>query len=97
MFLSTDFIGSPQAPCVTCVQVLAYVSRVRDVTSSVDNSTFTLEDVEANDVRCPDSEAAKAMYKGERFFSRRCKLTHEAWDQTRFIAIKLRIRTHACW
>ncbi|CAL8462506.1 g2039 [Coccomyxa elongata] len=48
---------------VAGVEVLAYVSRVRDVTSSVDNSTFTLEDVEANDVRCPDAEAAKAMYK----------------------------------
>lgn len=47
-----------------CAQVLAYVSRVKDVTSDVDNSTFTQEQVEANDVRCPDAEAAKAMYKG---------------------------------
>ncbi len=47
-----------------CVQVLAYVSRVRDVTSNVDNATFTQEQVEANDVRCPDAEAAKAMYTG---------------------------------
>ena len=31
----------------------------------VDNDTFTLEEVEANDVRCPDQEAAKAMYKGD--------------------------------
>lgn len=47
------------------VQVLAYVSRVRDVTSNVDNSTFTQEQVEANDVRCPDAKAAKAMYAGK--------------------------------
>ncbi len=46
------------------VQVLAYVSRVRDVTSNVDNSTFTQEQVEANDVRCPDAKAAEAMYAG---------------------------------
>ena len=45
-------------------QVIAYVSRVKDVTCDVDNSTFTLAQVEANDVRCPDQEAAKAMYKG---------------------------------
>lgn len=49
----------------TCrVQVLAYVSRVKDVDCTVDNETFTIEDVEANDVRCPDQEAAKLMYKG---------------------------------
>ena len=34
------------------------------MTSDVDNSTFTQEQVEANDVRCPDAEAANAMYKG---------------------------------
>lgn len=45
-------------------QILAYVNRVRDVDCQVDNETFTLADVEANDVRCPDQEAAKAMYKG---------------------------------
>ena len=44
--------------------MIAYVSRVHDVGCDVDNSTFTLEQVEANDVRCPDAEAAKAMYKG---------------------------------
>ena len=47
------------------MQVLAYVSRVKDVGCSVDNSTFTLADIEANDVRCPDAVAAKAMYAGE--------------------------------
>ncbi len=45
-------------------QILAYVNRVRDVTCEVDNEAFTLADVEANDVRCPDQEAAAAMYKG---------------------------------
>ena len=45
-------------------QILAYVNRVRDVTCNVDNEAFTLADVEANDVRCPDQEAAAAMYKG---------------------------------
>lgn len=45
-------------------QILAYVNRVRDVDCQVDNEAFTLADVEANDVRCPDQEAAKAMYKG---------------------------------
>ena len=46
--------------------MLAYVSRVKDVDCVVDNETFTIEDVEANDVRCPDQEAAKLMYKGGR-------------------------------
>jgi len=47
------------------LQVLAYVNRVKDVTSDVDHATFTQAEVESNDVRCPDSEAAKKMYKGE--------------------------------
>ncbi len=41
------------------------MNRVKDVDCVVDNDTFTLEEVEANDVRCPDQEAAKAMYKGD--------------------------------
>lgn len=45
-------------------QVLAYVNRVRDVSVNLDNSKFTMEDVEANIVRCPDPEAAEAMIKG---------------------------------
>mmetsp|Transcript_29662 Transcript_29662/g.76129 ORF Transcript_29662/g.76129 Transcript_29662/m.76129 type:complete len:242 (-) Transcript_29662:316-1041(-) len=44
-------------------QVLAYVNRVRDVSVNLDNSKFTMEDVEANIVRCPDPEAAEAMIK----------------------------------
>ena len=45
------------------MQVLGYVSRVRDVDSNVNSSTFTSEEVEANPVRCPDSKAAEAMYR----------------------------------
>ncbi|CAK0750030.1 hypothetical protein CVIRNUC_001958 [Coccomyxa viridis] len=48
---------------VAGVEVLAYVNRVKDVTSDVDHQTFTRADVESNDVRCPDSAAAESMYK----------------------------------
>ena len=51
-----------RCPCAR--QVLAYVNRVRDVTSDVDHATFTQADVESNDVRCPDAAAAQLMYKG---------------------------------
>jgi hypothetical protein len=50
--------------CVGYKQVLAYVNNVRGVEAKVDHDAFTLEDVESNDVRCPDQEAAAAMYKG---------------------------------
>lgn len=43
-------------------QVLAFVNRVRDIDSNVDIDKFTLEDVEANAVRCPDQEAADKMF-----------------------------------
>lgn len=46
------------------MQILAYVNNVRGIEANVDQSTFTLEDVEANAVRCPDPEAAERMYKG---------------------------------
>lgn len=42
-------------------EVLGYVSKVRDVGCNVDNSTFTMEDVESNMIRCPDQEAAQHM------------------------------------
>lgn len=45
-------------------EVLAYVNRVRDVVANVDHDTFTMEDIESNPVRCPDAEAADAMYQG---------------------------------
>ena len=47
------------------VQVLAYVSAVREEVAVVDNSTFTSEQVEANPVRCPDAASAERMYAGE--------------------------------
>ena len=47
---------------VAGTEVLAFVSAVRDVsTDAVDLDTFTLEDVEANIVRCPDAAAAERM------------------------------------
>lgn len=45
--------------------MLAYVSRVHNVECDVDQSSFTLEDVESNIVRCPDQEAAQKMIDGE--------------------------------
>jgi chorismate synthase len=42
-------------------EVLAFVNRVRDVESNVDLSSFTMEDVEQNMIRCPDQEAAGRM------------------------------------
>ena len=43
-------------------EVLAFVSAVREVESpDVDLETFTMEQVEANIVRCPDAEAAVRM------------------------------------
>lgn len=47
------------------MQILAYVSSVMEVESSVDHASFTLEDVESNIVRCPDQEAAQKMIDGE--------------------------------
>jgi len=40
---------------------LAYVSKVQDITCDVDDDTFTMEDVDANIVRCPDEKAAELM------------------------------------
>lgn len=47
------------------MQILAYVNKVKDIGSNVDHSTFTMEDVESNIVRCPDQVAAKSMIDGE--------------------------------
>lgn len=46
------------------LQVLGYVSRVKDVESNVDEDAVTSEQIEANPVRCPDTDAAEQMYKG---------------------------------
>ncbi|KAK9817667.1 hypothetical protein WJX72_000387 [[Myrmecia] bisecta] len=49
---------------VAGTEVLAYVNKVRDVeATNVDHNTFTIEQVESNPVRCPDAEAAEAMYQ----------------------------------
>jgi chorismate synthase len=44
---------------VSNTEILAYVNKVKDIGSSVNQSTFTMADVESNIVRCPDQEAAK--------------------------------------
>ncbi|KAL7556945.1 hypothetical protein ACA910_005295 [Epithemia clementina (nom. ined.)] len=43
------------------IEVLAYVSKVQDIGSNVDDDGFTMEDVDSNIVRCPDPEAAERM------------------------------------
>ncbi|MGZ8899256.1 MAG: chorismate synthase [Limisphaerales bacterium] len=43
------------------VEVLAYVSQVKDIKAEVDRQRVTLEQVEANMVRCPDDATAKRM------------------------------------
>ncbi len=43
------------------VEIIAYVSRIKDLEATVDPNTVTLEQVESNIVRCPDSECAEKM------------------------------------
>lgn len=43
------------------IEVLAYVKRIKDLESVVDSASVTLEQIESNIVRCPDSEAAERM------------------------------------
>ena len=43
------------------VEVLAYVSQVKDIRAEVDRDKITLEQVEANIVRCPDDATAQKM------------------------------------
>ena len=45
------------------IEVLSWVSRVKDIDSMVDAETVTLEEIDANDVRCPDADAAAKMYE----------------------------------
>lgn len=48
---------------VAGTEVLAYVSRVRDVeVGPVDHEALSLQQIEANPVRCPDPVAAETMY-----------------------------------
>jgi chorismate synthase len=46
---------------VAGVEIVAYVQRIQDIESTVDPDTVTLDQVESNIVRCPDSEAAERM------------------------------------
>jgi len=44
------------------IEVLAYVSKVQDIEAeNVNDDTFTMEEVDANIVRCPDPESAERM------------------------------------
>ena len=43
------------------IEILAWVSRIHDIESSVDANAVTFEAIESNAVRCPDSAAAEAM------------------------------------
>lgn len=43
------------------IEILAYVDQVTDVIANVDSNTVTLDQVESNDVRCPDPSAAEKM------------------------------------
>src|SRR6476620_10905974 len=42
-------------------EVVAYVTQIHEVTAEIDRSTVTMNDVEKNVVRCPDTVAAKKM------------------------------------
>ncbi len=48
---------------VAGIEVLAWVRRVQAIDSKVDPETVTLAEIEANDVRCPDADAAQRMYE----------------------------------
>ncbi len=56
--------------CGHVMQVLGYVSRVKDVESDVDVDAVSSEQIESNAVRCPDTDAAEQMYKGMPFSTR---------------------------
>ena len=46
---------------VVGVEIVGYVKRIKDLEGVVDPDTVTLEQVESNIVRCPDSECAERM------------------------------------
>lgn len=46
---------------VAGVEIIGYVKRIRDLEGVIDPDTVTLEQVESNIVRCPDSECADKM------------------------------------
>lgn len=43
------------------IEILAYVTTIHDIDSTVDPATVTSEEIEANAVRCPDAAAAEKM------------------------------------
>ncbi len=43
------------------VEIISYVKRIKDLEGAVDPNTVTMEQVESNIVRCPDSECADRM------------------------------------
>ncbi|MCA9502998.1 MAG: chorismate synthase [Spirochaetaceae bacterium] len=47
---------------VAGIEVLAWVRRVQEIDSKVDPESVTLAEIDANDVRCPDADAAEKMY-----------------------------------
>ncbi len=46
---------------VANVEIIGYVKRIHDLEAVVDPNTITLEQVESNIVRCPDTESAQRM------------------------------------
>lgn len=46
---------------VAGVEIVGYVKRIQDLEGIIDPNTVTLEQVESNIVRCPDSECAEEM------------------------------------
>lgn len=46
---------------VAGVEIVAYVKRIKDLEAVADPNTVTLEQVESNIVRCPDTECAERM------------------------------------
>jgi chorismate synthase len=42
-------------------EIVAYVAQIHDVTAKINRSTVKMKNVETNEVRCPDSAAAKKM------------------------------------
>ncbi len=45
------------------IEVLAWVESVQDLRAEVNDETVTAEDIEANDVRCPDAAMAERMFE----------------------------------
>ncbi|MGK5093818.1 chorismate synthase [Deltaproteobacteria bacterium TL4] len=44
-------------------ETLAYVEQIHDLKANIDRNTVTLEQIESNEVRCPDSAVAEAMFQ----------------------------------